>query len=110
MDNSVFSIFGGKYFNQNLICLIISYIGVFYACKNGLCCLAMICWFLFIVSVLSICISLGFYTYEYSVKKVQKAKSHKLRNELAAKIAHDPNKFTTSKDDKIILPKDIMGW
>ena len=80
-SNSVFSIFSGKYFNQNLICLILAYLGIFFSHKYDICCLYFMCWGLFIFSMITLFITLTFYTYEYCVKKAYKAKCHKLRFE-----------------------------
>ncbi len=104
MSNSIFSIFSGKYFNQNLICLIIAYIGVYFACKEGYCCLCHICLTLSIVSLCSLLITICFYTYEYCVKRVYKSRSHKLRYEYNVKLVE------TSSLNKDVNGKQIIEW
>ena len=104
MSNSVFSIFSGKYFNQNLICLIIAYLGVYFACKAKCCCLCHICLILLIVSLCSLLINICFYTYEYCVKRVYKSKSHKLRYEYNVKLVDNTS---LSKD---MNGKHIIEW
>lgn len=61
--------------NQNLIILIVCYMGVAYADMHNLCCLCHISWLLFIASVVSVLFSLVFYTIEYCNKKWNKVKS-----------------------------------
>lgn len=110
MGNSVFSIFGGKYFNQNLICLILAYLGIFFAYKYEQYCLSCMCWGLFVVSMFSSFITIYFYTYEYCVRKMQKARSHKLRVKLSAKYVHKAIVSKQEKDKEPFMPKDVMGW
>lgn len=63
--------------NQNLIILIVCYIGVAFAAMNDLVCLCSITWMLFVASVISVLFSLTFYTIEYCVKKWRKTESYK---------------------------------
>ena len=74
-NNSLFSIFSGKYFNQNLICFIVGYLGVFFAekSKNSEC-LTLVCWVILIFSTVSLVITLCFYTIEYVLRSSQKQK------------------------------------
>ena len=102
--DSVFSIFGGKYFNQNLICLILAYLGVFFACKQEFYCLGCIISLFLILSMFSTIITLGFYTWEYCVRKCMKAKCHMLRYELSEKKIEVPSEYIT------VSPKDIIAW
>ncbi len=60
--------------NQNLIILIVCYIGVAFAGLHNLSCLCHISWLLFIASVISVLFSLVFYTIEYCNKKWRKVK------------------------------------
>lgn len=64
--------------NQNVIIAIVFYIGMAYASKYGLDCLNYLCMFVFILCVISVSISLGFYTIEYSANKWYKTKRHNL--------------------------------
>ena len=99
-NNSIFSIFSGKYFNQNLICFIVGYLGFFFAekSKNSEC-LTLACWVILIFSTVSLVITLCFYTLEYCSKKLAKAKNHQLR--------HNYTKSKCEKNDCVI--KDI-SW
>lgn len=108
--DSVFSIFGGKYFNQNLICLILAYIGVFFARKYEYDCLCYIIYFFLIIAMFSTIITLGFYTWEYCVRKCMKAKCHVLRCGLSEKIVEEPSNYRSGKKTRKILPKDIIAW
>lgn len=118
MDSSLFSIFNGKYFNQNLICFILSYLGVFFAYKYNICCLHYLCYGLLLVSMFSLFITIGAYTWEYLRRKAYKAKCHRTRYNYAKKIALEESSIKTIKteEDKkketkeIILPKDIVDW
>lgn len=70
------------YVNQNLICLVVSYIFL-ERLKCGCCCNKWVyfcCIIFFTASALSVIISLIYYTKEYCRKKVYKAKCHKLRH------------------------------
>ena len=58
--------------NQNVICWVLSYIGVAYAEANNLCYLSCAGWFLFLLSSISIMITLIFYTIHYCRKKWNK--------------------------------------
>lgn len=109
MDN-VFSIFGGKYFNQNLICLILAYLGVFFARKYEYDCLCYIICFFLILAMLSTIITLGFYTWEYCVRKSMKAKCHVLRYELSKQIVETRNLDVSDQKTNKIHPCDIIAW
>ena len=100
--NSVFSIFSGKYFNQNLICLILAYLGVFFAdrCDNGECLIYVFRAFL-LFAMSSMIVTLILYTYEYCVMKIVKAKCHKLRYEYSKKQC---------EESKISKLKNIISW
>ena len=100
-DNSIFSIFSGKYFNQNLICFILGYLGVFFAEKSENSeCLTRASWVVLIFSMVSLVITLSCYTYEYCVRKREKAKSHKLRFT-----------YTQGKcEEKNCYIKEIISW
>ena len=76
MDNSLFSIFNGKYFNQNLICFILSYLGVFFANYYNICCLDYFCYGLLLASICSLFVTIGVYTWEYLQRKAYKASSN----------------------------------
>lgn len=68
-------ILDGLYINQNVIILIISYIGIVYvADNNNLQCVGCICWLIFIVAALSTICSLIAYTYHYVIKKCRKTR------------------------------------
>lgn len=111
--NSLFSIFSGKYFNQNLICAILGYLGVHFALKHSHQCLCCICMVFFVLSVISVIVSLGFYTWEYCHRKATKAKSHQIRYEYSTKITGAQKgleTFQESKNPIYILPKDIVSW
>ena len=58
--------------NQNVICWVLSYIGVAYAEANNLCYLSCAGWFLILLSSISIMITLIFYTIHYCRKKWNK--------------------------------------
>lgn len=51
------------YVNQNLITLIVCYVGVAYSELNDLCHLSCACWFLFMFAAFSVIVTLSFYTY-----------------------------------------------
>ncbi len=72
--NSLKKLMENVFLNQNLIVLIICYIGVAYADLHNLSCLCHISWLLFIASVISVLFSLSFYTIEYCNKKWCKVK------------------------------------
>ena len=75
MANGDIKILENLSINQNVICLVLSYIGIAYAkSHNGLMCLSCMCWILFIVSSLSVIISLIAYSIEYWAKKWYRAK------------------------------------
>ena len=53
MANGDIKILENLSINQNVICLVLSYIGIAYATShNGLMCLSCMCWILFIISSL----------------------------------------------------------
>ena len=118
MDGSLLSILTGKYFNQNLICFIIAYLGMFFANKYEVCELTVICNGLLWISTISLFATLSAYALEYCSKRYYKAKCHKIRYNYAKKIASGKIliKVTKTKNgDKIetkdiILPKDIIDW
>ena len=64
------------YVNQNLITLIVCYVGVAYSELNDLCHLSCACWFLFMFAAFSVIVTLSFYTYNYCLNKCEK--KHKL--------------------------------
>lgn len=63
------SFLADKYFNQNLICLIISYVGVFLANIKKIECLQYASWIVFGIALISVVITTIFYTIEYCVRK-----------------------------------------
>lgn len=109
-----FSIFSGKYFNQNLICLILAYIGAFFAQKYDFCCLCYISYGLLLWSLFSLFTTIAIYTYEYCMRKIYTAKCHKLRVELSKKIIDNPTEYTNSDENKkkelLVKPSDIIAW
>lgn len=78
----IFKVLGDKYFNQNLICFIASYSGVFIASKYHICCLCYTCYGLLMLSVFSLFLTVSFYTWEYCCRKYYKSKERKLDYEL----------------------------
>ena len=60
------------YVNQNLITLIVCYVGVAYSELNDLCHLSCACWFLFMFAAFSVIVTLSFYTYNYCRNKCEK--------------------------------------
>ena len=75
MANGDIKILENLSINQNVICLVLSYIGIAYAAShNDLMCLSCMCWILFIASSLSVIISLIAYSIEYWAKKWYRAK------------------------------------
>ena len=75
MANGDIKILENLSINQNVICLVLSYIDIAYATShNGLMCLSCMCWILFIISSLSVIISLIAYSIEYWAKKWYRAK------------------------------------
>ena len=75
MANGDIKILENLSINQNVICLVLSYIGIAYATShNGLMCLSCMCWILFIISSLSVIISLIAYSIEYWAEKWYRAK------------------------------------
>lgn len=59
------------YVNQNLITLIVCYVGVAYSELNDLCHLSCACWFLFMFAAFSVIVTLSFYTYNYCRNKCE---------------------------------------
>lgn len=57
------------YINQNVICWVLSYVGVAYAEANNLYNLSCASWFLFIAFSISVILSMIFYTVHYCRKK-----------------------------------------
>ena len=76
LDN-ISKVLADKYFNQNLICFIMFYIGVIVACKYNICYLCYICYGLLILTTLSLILTLLFYTWEYYCKKYYKVQKYK---------------------------------
>ena len=72
------SFLADKYFNQNLICLIIGYAGIVVASIKKIECLQCASWILFGLSLMSVVITLVFYTIEYCSRKWYKTQNHKL--------------------------------
>lgn len=69
MANGDIKVFENLSINQNVICLVLSYIGIAYAAShNNLICLGCMCWILFIVSSLAVIITLIAYSIEYWTK------------------------------------------
>ncbi len=78
MASEVLKILENVKINQNVICLVLSYIGVAYATTDeDLMCLNCMCWILFTASSLSVIISLIAYTFQYWAKKWYKAQHPK---------------------------------
>ncbi len=70
MANGDIKILDNLKINQNVVCLVLSYIGIAYAARhNNLMCLNCMCWILFIASSISVMITLVFYTIHYCKKK-----------------------------------------
>jgi predicted membrane protein len=118
MDGSLLSILTGKYFNQNLICFIIAYVGAFFANKYAVCELSVICTGLLWISTISLFATLFAYAFEYCSKRYYKAKCHKVRYNYVKRIATQESPTMTTKTEEgknketkeIILPKDIVDW
>lgn len=88
MDNKITNvkILDKLYINQNLICLIISFIFINYPSNQNTCSLLNKAYYIFFgVSFISVILSLIFYTCEYCAKKKFKKKQHKLLFELRQK-------------------------
>lgn len=109
-----FSFFSGKYFNQNLICLILAYLGAFFAEKDSVCCLCYMSYSLLLCSLFSLFITIASYTYEYCMRKIHKANCYKLRVELSKKIIDNPTEYTyldeNQKRELLVKPSDIIAW
>ncbi len=102
--------------NQNIICLVISYIGVVYIAQLDVinvysCCfvwfIGCLCSILFFVCILSVMSSMVVYAIEYWEKKWIKYKTHKLHLEYRKKMVHEHMK-TDSKTDDLININDIL--
>lgn len=80
------SFLADKYFNQNLICLIISYGGIVIADIKGLDCLQYASWVLFGLTLISVIITTIFYTIEYCIRKwysgLERINDSKLKREI----------------------------
>ena len=103
MDSGKVSILENVKINQNIICLIISFVFLHYS-KDNCCCHNWIYkWsrVLFCISSISVCISLCSYTFEYCRKKCSKAKCHKLRYKYIKKQVEN-GKINDAKGEKII--------
>lgn len=103
-------ILDGISINQNVIILVLCYIGVLYADDCRALYVGCVCWFIFVVAALSTIGSLCIYTYEYIVKKYQKAQTTKLYNKAMLHIIDGKikSKELASSDinDLITLSKD----
>lgn len=69
------SFLADKYFNQNLVCLIISYAGIFIANEKAIC-LQCASWIVFGIALISVVITTIFYTIEYCIRKWCIAQNH----------------------------------
>lgn len=63
------SFLADKYFNQNLICFIIGYVGIFFANIKEMECLQCASWVVFGIALISVIITTIFYTIEYCIRK-----------------------------------------
>ena len=63
------------YINQNTICLVLSYLGIYFSDNR---CLDTMCWLLLIFSLASVIYSVCLYSIEYGYKKWYKAKGYEL--------------------------------
>lgn len=81
-SDNISKVLAEKYFNQNLICFIVSYIGVFVASKYDICCLCYICYGLLMLTIFSLFLTISFYTWEYCSKKYYKHQKHRLDFEI----------------------------
>lgn len=103
METGNFKVLENVKINQNIICLIVSFVFLCYS-KDNCCCHNWIYkWssVLFIISFISVCISLVFYTFEYCRKKCIKARCHKLRYEYI-KEQKEKGKINDANGGKII--------
>ena len=103
-------IFDNLSINQNILCLVISYAGVFYAVQADIgnrCfyCLAAfvscLCTILFFVCTLSVLSSMILYAIEYGGKKWYKFKNHKLHLEYKQKMVREKLCLNNRIDDSI---------
>lgn len=62
--------------NQNVLIFVVFYVGMVYADQHNIDFLYNICQFVFILSLVSVSVSLIVYTIEYGSKKWYKAKEH----------------------------------
>lgn len=119
MANGDIKILDSLSINQNIVGLVVSYIGVAYIAKlnidnSCLCCMAKfvgcLCSILFFVCALSVMSSMIVYAIEYWTKKWTKYKSHILHLEYKKKMVHEhmnPNN-ASSKIDDLIKIKELF--
>lgn len=87
MKSGDIKILENLYINQNVICLIISYIGIVYITNNVdtqnciVCLTNCLCMILFLVSSISVISTLIVYSIEYWVKKWYRGKEHQVEYE-----------------------------
>lgn len=110
MATGEIKIFDKLSINQNILCSVISYAGVFYAAQADIgnrcfycfaafvCCL---CTVLFFVCTLSVLSSMILYAIEYGGKKWYKFKSHKLHLEYKQKMVRE-NLSPNNKIDDLV--------
>lgn len=104
MDNktTTVKILDKLYINQNLICLIVSFIFLCYTAEQGAHSLInKACYIFFGLSLISVLVSLIFYTCEYCSKKHFLKRCYKLRLEHRQKIAQQ-GLLPTDKIDSIL--------
>ena len=94
-------ILDGISINQNVIILVLSYIGVLYADNYNMQCVGCVCWFIFLLATLSTIVSLGIYTYEYVIKKYQTAQTKTLSNRAIAQLIDNKIKNNDLKREDI---------
>lgn len=103
--------------NQNIIGLVVSYIGVVYIAQLDVdnsysyCLVSFIgclCSILFFICALSVMSSMIVYAIEYCVKKWYKQKNHKLFFKYKRKMVEKYMDNTESKIDGLIAIKDIF--
>lgn len=103
--------------NQNIIGLVISYIGVVYVARldvdnSYLYCLVSfigcLCSILFFICTLSVISSMIVYAIEYCVKKWYKQKNHKLFFKYRQKIVEEHMDNAEAKIDDLVKIKDIF--
>lgn len=84
MEKGNVSILENVKINQNLICLIASFVFLWYLKDDCCYCwtwLHKCCAGLLIISIISVCITSVFYFFEYCSKKWYKMKCHKMRHD-----------------------------